>query len=191
MGAGADFGTGAPPGSRQGRPRRTISALTVALLLDGLAVALFMATQVLVAQHMPRSGNTVEAGRGFFADPLPAFSLLAAASSAVAGGVVAAASIYTDRFATPRGRWAVRLGILNFLITPLMGTVAGLFSVAGHPLPIGWGEPFVPFWVVSGFGAVVLGLTAGEPKHRGALLLPAVFGGAVLTFWLGEILAPH
>lgn len=191
MGPGADVHDRRGPHAWSGRRRRPVSALASALLLDALAIALFVVTQALVAQRMSHPDHSSYAGRGFFADPLPALCLLAAAGSAVAGGVVAAVSLWADRLATQRGRWAVRLAIFNFLITPLMGAVAGLFSLAGHPLPIGWGQPFVPFWVLSGFGAVALGLGSGEPRHRGALLLPAVLGGAVFTFWLGEILAPH
>lgn len=169
-----------------GRP--SSSALRASLLLEVLAVAMFVTAQQLISRRVLLPGET--AG-GFFDDPAPAILMIGAASAAVAAGVVALASLLRHPLETPRGRWAMRLAVAAALFLPLMGAIAGLASLLGHGLPDGWGEPVVPIWLLVAAASVLLGLFSGAPDRRGVLVAPFVFGAIVLGFVLGEILAPH
>lgn len=167
--------------------RRHVGALAVSLAMDGLGAVAFAATLVLIANRPP----AVTRGNGFFADPLPAVTLLGAATLVVGAGAVAVVSLVREPLQNRRGRRAIRIGIFNAVLIPFLGVINGAFSLAGNPLPEGWGQPLVPLWIASGVASILLGLLSGEPDHRGALLVPALIGIAALTFWLGELLSGH
>ena len=116
--------------------------------------------------------------------------MLAAVASAVAGGVVALVSLIRQPAASAAGRWAVRMAAFNALLLPVMGGIAALLSLVGTKLSVGWGEPYMPFWVCSGLAAFGLGVVADEPHHRGLLVLPLMLGATVLTFVFGDIVQP-
>ena len=155
--------------------------------MDVVAVFAFVVTLVLIANRAPATAR----GNGFFADPLPALTMLGAASLVVGAGLLALVSLLREPLHGRRGTWAIRLGVFNALLMPVLGLVTEFATVVGSPLPTGWGEPLVPLWVATALGAVALGAVADERRHRGLLMLPALLGAAVLTFWLGEVLSPH
>ncbi len=177
--------------SGQGSPEeasRGPSALAVALGLDLLAVALFVAFVLVVQLGGPQDTR----GQGFFSDPVSAALLLLAATAAVAAGVLAAVSLVRSPLRTRAGRWASRLALVNALLLPVVGgSVAAIAWIIGSELSEGWGEPIVPVWLLTGLGAIAMGIRAKDQGRRGLLTLPFVIGAAVLIFWLGEILSPH
>ncbi len=167
-------------------PRR-LSALAAAIGLDLVAVLVFVVFSTVVVARRDGGGRET-----FFSDPLPAVLVLAAATAAVAAGMVAAVSLARTPLRTRAGRWATRLATANALLLPVVGlSVEGVAWLAGANLPDGWGQPIVPAWIATGFAAAILGVVAKEPGRRGLLVVPLMLGAFVLTFWLGEILAPH
>lgn len=168
-------------------PRRG-SALALALGLDALSVLLFVCTFTLARSR----GEGDIPNETFFSDPVPAVLLLAAATVAIAAGIVAAVSLARARLESRAGRWATRLALVNALVMPVVGlSVTAVAWLAGYDLPEGWGQPIAPFWLATGLAAAVLGVVAKEPGRRGVLVVPFMIGAFVLTFWLGEILVPH
>lgn len=164
------------------------SSVAVVLCLEALAVVLFVAFVVVVQ----RGGARDTSGGGFFDDPLPAALVLLAATAAVAAGVLATVSLVRDPLRSRAGRWAMWLALLSALMFPAVAaSVTAVAWLVGYDLPDGWGDPIAPFWLLTALAATVLGVRANEPGRRGLLILPVVIGAFVLTFWLGEILAPH
>jgi multisubunit Na+/H+ antiporter MnhC subunit len=169
-------------------PRRGVSALVVTLGLDGLAVLLFLSVLGYVGSSHAR-GTSNET---FFSDPLPAALLLAAATVAIAAGIGAAVSLARRPLASRAGRWATRLALVNALLIPAVGlSVTAAAWLVAYDLPEGWGQPVMPFWMMSGLAAGILGIVANEPGRRGALVIPFMAGALVVTFWAGELLVPH
>ena len=103
---------------------------------------------------------------------------------------MALVSLIRQPAASAAGRWAVRMAAFNALLLPVMGGIAALLSLVGTKLSVGWGEPYMPFWVCSGLAAFGLGVVADEPHHRGLLVLPLMLGATVLTFVFGDIVQP-
>jgi hypothetical protein len=171
-----------------GAPR--VSALALALGLDALSALVFVCVLVYA---VGRSRGVQDAGNEtFFSDPAPAVLLLTAATVAIAAGIIAGVSLARARLHSRAGRWATGLALANALLIPVGGVsvTAGAWLV-GYDLPEGWGQPIVPFWMGAGLAAAMLGAVAKEPGRRGVLVVPFMIGALVLTFWLGEILAPH
>ncbi len=122
---------------------------------------------------------------GFFADPLPAILAFTAFAVAIAAGAVAARALIREPLQTPRGRWAVRLGLAFAASFPVLWAVMLVFS-----LDDGWAEAAVPLQMLVVLGAVGLGAAAREPGRRGLLLIPFVIGVAALAFFLGDLIVP-
>jgi hypothetical protein len=160
-------------------------AVVVALALDGLALALLLTFFVILAT----SDREPLRDQEFFAEPLYAALVLAAAVSGLAGGVIATASLLRTAPRTRQGRWAVRLAVVNALITPVVAAVVATIAwLAGFDLPDGWGQPIAPIWLATGVSALVLGVTAKEPGRRSLLVIPVMIGASVATFAGGEII---
>ncbi len=171
-----------------GAELRRVSALALALGLDALSVALFACFFAIVRSR----GAEDTPNETFFSDPATAALMLTAATIAIAAGTVAGVSLARARLESRAGRWATRLALVNALAMPVVGlsVMAGAWLV-GYDLPEGWGQPIAPVWLAAGLAAAVLGVVAKEPARRGVLVVPFMIGAFVLTFWLGEILAPH
>jgi hypothetical protein len=162
--------------------------VVVALALDGLAIALLVVCFVVLAW----SDWEPLREEGFFAEPLLAALVLGAAAAALGAGVIAAASLLRVPLHTREGRWAVRLAAVNALIMPVVAVpVMAIAWLVGYDLPEGWGQPISPLWLMSGVGALVLGITAKEPGRQGLLVIPVMIGASVATFALGEIIVSH
>jgi hypothetical protein len=160
--------------------------VTLALALDALGAALFGLGLVLISRW-PQGKAT----GGFFSKPVESAVMLASVVSVVAGGAVALASLIRQPAVSHKGRWAVRLAVFNSLLLPVMGGIAALLSLVGTKLSVGWGEPYMPFWIASGLGALGLGVIADEPHHRGLLVLPLMLAATALTFVFGDIVQPN
>ena len=152
-----------------------------------MAVALFVVVTFLVTSGPPDEPQ----GKGFFAEPLPAVLLIAAALSVIASGVLALVDLLVHRLSTGPGKWAFRLAIVNCLLQPLTVVIYLLLRLFGLELEEGWGQPIVPFWLAIGLVAAVLGAVAPETKRRGLLVIPLMIGAFALVFVVGEITVPH
>lgn len=156
-------------------------------LLLGVAVVLFVIVILLVTSGPPDEPQ----GKGFFAEPLPAVLLIAAALSVIASGVLALVDLLVHRLSTGTGKWAFRLAIVNCLLQPLSVAVYLILLLFGLELEEGWGQPIVPFWLAIGLVAAVLGAVAPETRRRGLLVIPLMIGAFALIFVVGEITVPH
>jgi hypothetical protein len=159
----------------------------VPFLLLGVAVVLFVIVILLVTSGPPDEPQ----GKGFFAEPLPAVLLIAAALSVIASGVLALVDLLVHRLSTGTGKWAFRLAIVNCLLQPLSVAVYLILLLFGLELEEGWGQPIVPFWLAIGLVAAVLGAVAPETRRRGLLVIPLMIGAFALIFVVGEITVPH
>ena len=161
------------------------SALTLALGFDAAAVAVFISFVVIVTAGGPRDTSD----ETFFSDPLPAALLLAAAAAVIAGGVVAAVSLVRSPLRSRVGRLAMWLAVANAVLMPVVSlAVIVVAALASLDLAAGWGEPIVPFWVLTGVSAVIAGAVTREPGRRGLLVVPLMLGAVVLVFLVGEAL---
>lgn len=162
--------------------------VVIALALLAVGVVLVAAAMVADAAYHPVAPPGERITFRWWTDiPMPAGGALV-----ILGGAVAVASLARHRLGTRIGRWAMLLGLISALVNPLVALPAYLITRALRgEIPPDWGTPFELIWVISGVLAMVMGVIAREPRHRGILLIPAVLGIAVLTFIIGEVALPH
>jgi hypothetical protein len=161
--------------------RHRPTAVTATLALDAVGAAMIGLAVSHAATDGPREG--------FFDDLAPALLLLGGATLIVLAGVVAVVALVRGPLRTRVGRCGTIAAIAGAVLIPGAEGAAALVAwVVGAHLPEGWGEPIAPVWLASNVLAITLGLVAREPGRRGLLLLPAVVGAFVLTFWVGELL---
>ena len=156
--------------------------LRLAVVLDGLGVAAFVAAVLVIGSRGPQDTSD----KGFFADPLPAGLMVLAFAAVIAAGAAAALALVRRPLGTRAGRWAIGLAIAFVVSFPVLGLVSEVLD-----LKQGWAEPVVPILFLTALGAIVLGAAAREPGRRGLLLIPFLIGASALIFALGELLAPH
>lgn len=171
--------------SRESQPSRTATPVRWALSLEAVGVSLFAIGVAILSTVEPDPTD-----EGFFGKPGYAALMLVAVIALLAAGVVALVTLVRDRPETPRGRWAFRLAVACSLALPLMGVVEGFFRLIDHRLPVGWGEPAMPFVLLAVIASVGLGAASREPGRRGLLMLPLILGSFVVVFVVGDMIFP-
>jgi len=162
--------------------------LALALVLDAVAVALVVASGLVVNAWPPREADGLSGIGWTMAVLMPLAGALA-----LGAGVMAVVSLWRVRLVTRTGKWAVGVGLFSALINPVIVLPAYLIerSIRGGEMPGDWGEPYSFVWLASIVVAIILGAVAREPGRRGLLMAPAVIGAFVLTLVIGEFAVPH
>jgi hypothetical protein len=162
--------------------------LALALVLDAVAVALVVASGLVVNAWPPGEGDGTSGIGWTMAVLMPLAGALA-----LGAGVVAVVSLWRVRLVTRTGKWAVGVGLFSALVNPVVVLPAYLIerAVRDGEMPGDWGEPYSFAWLASIVVAIILGAVAREPGRRGLLVAPAVIGAFVLTFVIGEFAVPH
>ena len=168
------------------KPHSTRSGMRWAVALDAVGVGLFALGILLLSNR-----GSKPSGEGFWADAGYAALMLTAVVAILSAGVVALVSVIRDPLVTRSGRWALRLTLVAAVALPLMGIVEGFSRVIGHRLPVGWGEPLMPFLMALIVATTVLGVTAKEDGRRGVLVLPMMLAAVLATFIMGDIVLPE
>lgn len=107
--------------------------------------------------------------------------------STVAGGVAGAVSLWRFPAAGSRGRWMVTAAAVNVLFLPLAWLLSWPATSVGAGFHVSWGPPYIVVWAVSGVTALLLAFSPEGEKSRVIPVGSVLAGGAVFTFFLGDM----
>ena len=106
-----------------------------------------------------------------------------------AAGVMAAVSLWKEPLESRSGRWASALAAFNALFLPLVWVVSWLGAAVGLHFSVSWGMPYFPVWAAAALGALILSFVDRGERSRWTLIGSTIAGAAVLTFFLGDMVA--
>ena len=161
------------------RSRRNVVVLCVRL--DLLAVGAVVLAQLSAV--FEGGAEAADWGRA----PVRAALTLGAFVALLGAGAIAGTDLIRHPLQSATGRVASLLAVVNALFLPSVWAVSHLVRVFGIEFHVGWGMPYFPVWVASGFGAVATALVDRGERPRAALVFAALLGVATLTFFLGDM----